>query len=114
HDRTLLRKIDNLHAINSVLEVDLAGNANAEQIGSRVIACPGGLPDFAAGASASKGGASIIALRSTSPDGARSNIRPELDPNVPVTAAAQQIDFVVTEFGAAHIRGLSADERARA
>ena len=114
HDRTALAAIDGLVAINSVLEVDLAGRANAERVGGRIIAGPGGLPDFATGASHAKGGKSIIALRSTTPNGDRSNIRPALDPAAPVTIDASQIDYVVTEYGVAHIRPLTGNNRASA
>jgi 4-hydroxybutyrate CoA-transferase len=107
-----LAAIEGFVAINSVLEIDLAGRANAERIGGRIIAGPGGLPDFATGATRSKGGKSVIALRSTTPNGDRSNIRPALDPAVPATIDADQIDYVVTEYGVAHIRPLTGVSRA--
>jgi 4-hydroxybutyrate CoA-transferase len=114
HDAKTLASIEGLVSINSVLEVDLDGRANAERIDGRVIAGPGGLPDFSAGASRAKGGMSIIALRATSPQGDRSNIRVALGSDAPVSAEAQNIDYIVTEFGVAHIRGLSPIDRARA
>lgn len=114
HDRQTLAAIDGLVAINSVLEIDLAGRANAERVGGRIIAGPGGLPDFATGASHAKGGKSIIALRSTTPNGDRSNIRLVLDRAAPVTIDANQIDYVVTEYGVAHIRPLAGSKRASA
>jgi 4-hydroxybutyrate CoA-transferase len=114
HDAKTLAEIDGLVSINSVLEVDLDGRANAERIDGRVIAGPGGLPDFSTGASRAKGGVSIIALRATSPKGDRSNIRVALGSDAPVSAEAGQIDYIVTEFGVAHIRDLSPVDRAQA
>jgi 4-hydroxybutyrate CoA-transferase len=114
HNREFLASIDDFFAINSVLEIDLAGRANAERIDGRIIAGPGGLPDFSYGAAHSKNGTSIIALRSTSPSGDRSNIRAELSPDAPVTVGADQIDYVVTEFGIARVKSTSAMDRARA
>jgi 4-hydroxybutyrate CoA-transferase len=114
HDAATLASMDRLVSINSVLEVDLNGRANAERIDGRIIAGPGGLPDFSMGATRAKDGISIIALRSTSPKGDRSNIRVALGSDAPVSAEAEQIDYIVTEFGAARIRDLSPADRAQA
>lgn len=114
HDFECLASIERLCAINSVLQIDLPGQANAERIDGRIIASPGGLPDFARGASAAKTGMSIIALRSTSRDGQRSNILSRLPAGSPVTIDAPHIDYVVTEHGAARLRGLDLAARARA
>jgi len=117
HGIDTLRSIRGLCAINSVLQMDLNGDANAESVNGRVIAAPGGLPDFARGASESAGGKSIIALRSsfTGKDGARvSNILPRLDAAIPVSLQRQHIGFVVTEYGVADLRGLAQQDKARA
>ena len=114
HDVARLAGIANLRAVNSVLQIDLAGRANAERVDGKIIASPGGLPDFARGASAAPGGASIIALRAASKDGRVGNIVPALPAGAPVTVAAEHIDYVVTEYGVARLRGLDASERARA
>lgn len=114
HDSQALVAIDRLCAINSVLQVDLEGSANAEQANGRCLSLPGGLPDFAAGAARAPRGMSIIALRSTSESETRSNIVAKLDRTVPVTVSAPHIDFVVTEYGAASLRGLPPAARAAA
>jgi 4-hydroxybutyrate CoA-transferase len=114
HAFDTLARIDGLIAINSVLQIDLYGRANAERIDGRIISGPGGLPDFARGAAASKGGASILALRSTAKDGLSSNIVCELDAADPVTVTADHIDFVVTEHGVACLTGVSPARRAEA
>lgn len=113
HDLETLAGMEGLCAINSALQVDLAGNVNAETLDGRVISAPGGFPDFARGASAAPGGVSIVALRASGEGGARSNIVPGLPRGAPATVSAEHIDYVVTEHGIARIRGLGlADRRA--
>lgn len=118
HSLKTLTAIDGLCAINSVLQMDLAGNCNAESVAGRVIAAPGGLPDFAQGATKAVRGKSIIALRSSficRQSGARlGNIVANLNGNTPVALSCQHVDFAVSEYGAAALRGLSPMQRAKA
>jgi 4-hydroxybutyrate CoA-transferase len=72
----------------------------------------GGQFDFVLGASRSPGGAAVIALPSTGRDGAVSRIVPHLAAGAAVTTPRYLADWVVTEHGAARLRGLS--DRARA
>ena len=72
----------------------------------------GGQFDFVLGASRAAGGVSIIALPSTGRDGAVSRIVPQLAAGAAVTTPRYLADYVVTEQGAARLRGLS--DRARA
>jgi acetyl-CoA hydrolase len=87
--------------------VGLDGAVNVERVGGRVVAGPGGHPDFAAGASRSPGGLSIVALPSTA--GGRSTIVavPEV-----VSTPRTDVDVVVTEHGVADLRHLDDRERA--
>lgn len=116
HGAQVLAGIDGLHAINSALQVDLSGQVNAETVNGRKVSLPGGLPDFAAGAARSRGGLSIVALRSSfGKPGARrttSNIVARLEADTPVTVPAVDVDFIVTEYGMAPVRGVSPRERA--
>jgi 4-hydroxybutyrate CoA-transferase len=112
HDAQVLAQLDGLCAINSALQVDLQGNANAETAGGRRISLPGGLPDFATGASRAKDGMSIVALRSTAGRQRASSIAVQVDS--PATLAADQIDYVVTEYGIASLRGAGPAARAAA
>ena len=114
HDAARLADIDGLCAINAALQVDLLGNVNAECVGGRRISLPGGLPDFAAGARRAKGGMSIIALRSSYGAHGDSNIVVNLDADAPTSVGLENVDFVVTEYGVAALRGLTALERPRA
>ncbi len=112
HNVTTMAGIAALHSVNSALEVDLTGQVNAEQAGRRYLGAVGGQVDFVRGAGASKRGRSILALASTTPDGTRSRIVPSLD-GAPVTTARSDTDVVITEFGAAELRGCSFSERRR-
>ncbi len=114
HDPALLAGIERLTAINGGLEIDLTGAVNAEHINGRTISAPGGLPDFAAGATAARGGRSIVALRSISKDASTSRVRARLDPDLPVTLPPGQIDYLVTEHGVARLRGLEGSRLAAA
>jgi acyl-CoA hydrolase len=107
HDMTRISAMERFVAVNTALQVGLDGAANVEVAGGRTVSGPGGHPDFAAGASRSPGGLSVVALTSTS--GGRSNIvaRPEV-----VTTPRCDIDVVVTEHGLADLRGLTPAERA--
>jgi len=111
HDPVRLAKLDRFVAVNSALEVDLLGQANLEQIDGRMISSPGGAPDFAYAASQSPDGLSVVALPALGPKG-RSRIVVQLSPGVPVSLPRHCIDVVVTEYGAADLRGLCVEARA--
>lgn len=112
HGFSTLAAIDGFVAVNSALEVDLSGQVNAERASGRAVSARGGLPDFAAAAHRSRGGLSIIALPATAKG--RSRIVARLGSDGPVSVAGHDIDIVVTEHGAADLRGKDAEERARA
>lgn len=115
HDPAFVAQIDRFVAINSALEIDLTGQVTAESIGGHQVAGIGGQFDFVLGASRSSGGASVIALPSTGGrDGGISRIVPRLGGGAAVTTPRYLADWVVTEFGAARLRGLGARARAAA
>ena len=104
NDPKRISKLPNMVAINTALQVDLLGNANAERIGDRLISSPGGQPDFMKGAAENPEGKAIMALRSLSKLGT-STIT--IDLSGPVTTPAANVDYVVTEWGATkRLRGL--------
>ena len=105
---------DKMISINSALQVDMMGQVNAEMIGRNQFSGVGGQLDFVRGASRSKGGKSIIALPSTASGGKVSRIVCELDRNSAVTTSRNDVHFIVTEYGAAELRGKSIRDRARA
>jgi acyl-CoA hydrolase len=112
HALDTLAKLPGLFAVNGCLEVDLAGQANAETLGGRQISGQGGLVDFLRGARASPGGRGVLALPATARGGTRSRIVPTLEPGAAVSVARADVDYVVTEFGVAELREASLAERA--
>jgi 4-hydroxybutyrate CoA-transferase len=113
HDTRVIAQIDQFVAINSVLSVDLYGQANAEMLDGRQVSGTGGLLDFARGARLAKGGRSILALLSTA-GGKASRIVPRLGEGEVVSCPRADADIVVTEHGVAQLRDKSIDERAEA
>lgn len=114
HAHDSISRIDRFFAVNSVMQVDLLGQVSAEVSGSRMVASPGGLPDFVRGALDSHGGSSIIAVRASGSGGQGKGVVPLLESPHLVTSPHVDADVVVSEYGAAHIRGLSFDRRAEA
>ncbi|MHB1217548.1 MAG: acetyl-CoA hydrolase/transferase family protein [Alphaproteobacteria bacterium] len=114
HDRGVIAWLDRFVAINSVIEVDLFGQANAEMIGGRQVSGTGGLLDFVEAARRASHGRSILALQSTASDGKTSRIVPALTSGTVVTVPRAEADYVVTEHGVASLRDRSVDERAEA
>jgi acyl-CoA hydrolase len=111
HDAGVLGQLSRLVTINSALEVDLTGQVNAEQSGPAYLGGTGGQVEFVRAGARSPGGAALMVLASTAKGGAISKIVPAL--SGPVTTARTEVDVVVTEFGAAELKGQSLAERAR-
>ncbi|MFM8735193.1 MAG: acetyl-CoA hydrolase/transferase family protein [Pirellulales bacterium] len=111
NDTNLIRKIDDVVAINSGLEIDLTGQVCADSIGHRVYSGIGGQMDFIRGAAMSRGGKPIIALPSTAAGGAVSRIAAELKPGAGVVTTRGHVHWVVTEYGAVDLHGKTLSER---
>lgn len=114
HDRATIARLGHFAAINSVIEVDLFGQANAEMIGGRQVSGTGGLLDFVEAARRAPHGRSILALQAAASDGTTSRIVPALASGTVVTVPRGEADYVVTEYGVAELRDRSVDERAEA
>ena len=114
HDVRTIAAIERFVAINSVVEVDLLGQANAEMIGGRQISSAGGITDFMRGARLSRDGFSVIALAAAAKGGAVSRIVPALPAETAVSVARGDVDYVVTEYGIADLRHADIDARAEA
>lgn len=110
HADAVLAQLPRLVAVNAAAEVDLTGQVNAEQVGRAIIGGIGGQADFARGASRSPGGCSIIALPAAT-SGAAGRIVARL--SGPVTTPRADVDVVVTEHGAADLRGCGLAGRRR-
>ena len=105
---------DKLVTINASLQVDLLGQCGSESIGHLPYSGTGGQVDFVRAANRSRGGKSFIVLPSTAKDGTISRIVPTLAPGTHATTSKNDINYVVTEWGVAQLRGKSARQRAQA
>ena len=113
NDPRVICQNDNMVSINSCVQVDLMGQAASETVGYKQISGTGGQVDFIRGAAMSRGGRSILAFPSTV-KGRTSKIVPLLDEGAAVTTSRDDVDYVVTEYGAAHLKGRTLRDRARA
>ena len=104
---------DNMISINAALEVDLFGQVCAESIGTKIMSGSGGQVDYVRGACQSKGGKSFIAFASTAKGGTISKIKPSLTPGAVVTTSKNDVDYIVTEYGIAHLRGETLSSRVK-
>lgn len=111
NDPRIVSRNDHFVAINSAVNVDLQGQICAESIGSRQYSGAGGQFDMSYGAIHSKGGRCIIALPSTQKNDTLSTITAQLTPGSAVTTPRNTIDYVVTEYGIAPLRGRNFKQR---
>lgn len=103
-------------SVNSAMQVDLMGQVNAESIGLRQFSAVGGQVDFIRGVAMGDDGKAIIAMPSITvkKDGTKiSKIVPFLDEGAAVTTSRNDIDYVVTEYGIAELKGETLRQRAR-
>lgn len=103
---------DKVVSINATIEVDLLGQCCSESLGIKQWSGTGGQADFVRGANISTGGKSFITTASTAKKGTVSSIVPTLQPGAVVTTGKNDVDYVVTEFGVAKLRGQTARQRA--
>lgn len=111
NDPQVVARNDNFVSINACLAVDLTGQVCSETIGSRQFSGSGGQVDMAVGAAHAKNGRNIIATASTKKGGTVSTIMAQLEPGSVVTLGRNQLDYVVTEYGIAPLRGRSVRQR---
>ncbi len=104
HDPAVLGALERFVAVNSAVEVDLEGNVNSELAKGSYVGALGGAPDFIHAANRSPGGASLILIPA-------SRIVARL--SGPVSTPSSEAGIVVTEHGAADLRGCAPRERAQ-
>ena len=117
NDVRVISSIDNFISINNAVDFDLFGQVNAESSGLKQISGAGGQLDFVLGAYLSQGGKSFICCSSTHKgrDGAlESRIRPTLSNGSAVTDTRTNVQWIVTEYGKANLKGLATWQRAEA
>lgn len=119
NDPAVIRQNRKMVSVNTTLQVDLTGQCASESIGTLQLSGTGGQTETASGARQSEGGKSIIALHSTAnvknADGERervSTIVPTQPAGMAISLMRADVDFVVTEYGVASLRGASVRDRA--
>lgn len=119
NDPSVIRQNRKMVSVNTTLQVDLSGQCASESIGTLQLSGTGGQTETASGARQAEGGKSIIALHSTAnvknAAGGRervSTIVPVQPTGMAISLMRADVDFVVTEYGVASLRGASIRERA--
>ena len=111
-DPTVIAQNDNMISINTIIEVDLTGQCNAEFMAGSQFSGTGGQLDFVRGAFDSKGGKSIQAFYSTAKSGKVSRIVPRFEPGTVVTIPRMDTYYLATEYGVVNLKGKSTRNRA--
>ena len=111
NDPAVIAKNDNLVSISSALEVDLTGQVCSDSLGYLFYSGIGDQVDFIRGSAMSRGGFSIVALPSTAQNGKVSRIVSHLSEGAGVATTRGDVNFVVTEYGIAELRGKSIYQR---
>ena len=104
HDPRVLGSLSKFVAINSAVEVDLTGQVNAELAKGSYLGAVGGALDFVRAANQSPGGVSLLLLPAARIVKALSG---------PVSTPRSEAGVIVTERGAADLRGCTLNERLR-
>ncbi len=114
NDPMVIMKNYKMVSINSCVQVDLMGQVCSESIGLKQISGVGGQVDFIRGTSMAEDGKAIIAISSTAAHGKVSRIVPFLDKGAAVTTSRNEVDYIITEYGIAQLRGKTLKQRAEA
>jgi acyl-CoA hydrolase len=114
NDPALAGLNDNLVTINATMQVDMVGQCGSESLGATPYSGTGGQSDFVRAANRSKNGKSFIVLPSTAKDDTISRIVPTLTAGTHISTSKNDVNYVVTEYGVAQLRGKSAKQRAQA
>ncbi|HBQ25063.1 MAG TPA: 4-hydroxybutyrate--acetyl-CoA CoA transferase [Syntrophomonas sp.] len=111
NDPTIIARNNKMVSINAALQMDLTGQCCAESIGMQLFSGTGGHKEFVTGAMDAPGGKSIIAFYSSAKGDTISRIVPWFEPGTIVTTSRIDVDYIVTEYGVACLRGRSVRER---
>jgi itaconate CoA-transferase len=114
NDPAVIARNDRMISVNSVLEVDLLGQCNAESLAGFQYSATGGQLDFVRGAFNAREGKSFLAFYATAKKGSISRIVPRLNPGAVITTPRMDTQYLVTEYGAVDLKGKSTRERALA
>ena len=100
-------------SLNTAMAIDLTGQVAADALPYNNYTGINGLLDFTRGAAMSKGGKSILMMTSTSDQGRKSRIVPNLY-DIAVVVPRGDVQFVATEYGVVNLFGKTLQERAMA
>ena len=110
NDPFVISRHNRMISLNVARTIDLTGQVSAEAVAQTHFAGVSGIPDFVRGARRSPGGKSILMLRSTSMDGKKSRIIPQMN-NEAVVVPRGDVNYVATEYGVVNLFGKSLQER---
>jgi acyl-CoA hydrolase/RimJ/RimL family protein N-acetyltransferase len=110
NDPFVISRHNRMISLNVAQAIDLTGQVSAEAVAQTLFAGVSGIPDFVRGARRSPGGKSILMLRSTTPDGKRSQIIPMMGKEA-VVVPRGDVHHVATEYGVVNLFGKSLQER---
>mgnify|MGYP003970488977 CR=1 FL=1 len=102
---------DNFISICSAMEVDLTGQVCTDSVKRYLFNGTGDQANFIRGATMSKGGFSIFALPSTAKNNTVSRIVANLNEGAGLATLRADVNFVVTEYGIAQLKGKSIYQR---
>ncbi|NLB52978.1 MAG: acetyl-CoA hydrolase [Syntrophomonadaceae bacterium] len=108
NDPYIIGKNDKMISVNGTLEVDLTGQCASESVSFTQRSGTGGQLDFVQGTWRSKGGKSFLTLYSTYVDkegNVQSKIKPTLSNGIFTTVSRTDVQYVVTEYGVANLKG---------
>jgi len=109
---SVIAQNDNMISVNTIIEVDLTGQCNAEFLAGSQFSGTGGQLDFVRGAFNSNGGKSIQAFYSTAKNGKVSRIVPRFEPGTVITIPRMDTHYLATEYGVVNLKGKSTRDRA--
>src|SRR5690625_1738818 len=113
NDPRNIAKEDNMVTINATTEIDFYGQCASETVAGKYYSSTGGQADFGQGVRFSKNGKGFICLYSTAKNDTISKIQPTLTKGQVITTTKNDIDYVVTEYGIAQLKGKSIQQRTK-
>ena len=116
-DENVIGRNKNFVSINNAIMSDLTGQVCSESIGHAQFSGTGGQLNFVRGCWRSEGGKSFLTLESTFklPDGTLgSRITASLPPGAVITTPRTDVQYIVTEYGVANLRGRTIPDRVNA
>ncbi|MBW1956774.1 MAG: GNAT family N-acetyltransferase [Deltaproteobacteria bacterium] len=113
NDPAIIARHHKMVSMHVAMAMDLTGQVAADALPHNNFSGVNGMLDFVRGSARSEGGKSILMLTSTSRDGKKSRIVPNLS-DAAVVVPRGDVQYVITEYGAVNLFGKSLQERAMA